>query len=100
MTPRNPLDGKCIVDRESLAAIITIVTSCNADYAALGNMRGMTYTMDAIQLMEEALAQDLTGWAAVPIYLTNEMFVKLDGGGGERWREALNASPPLPRGGE
>lgn len=105
----NKLDGKLIVDRETLAAIITIVTSCNADYAALGNMRGMTYTMDAIQLMEEALAQDNTGWAAVPVVPTNdqlhEAFMNTDDLESREvartcYTDMLNANPPLPGGGE
>jgi hypothetical protein len=121
----NKLDGKLIVDRETLAAIITIVTSCNADYAALGNMRGMTYTMDAIQLMEEALAQDNTGWVATVAKPSESMLVESAGElpeyrpddpewdqleyeivSAERhmsaaiYRTMLEASPPLPGGGE
>jgi len=90
----NKLDGKCIVDRDLLEYFGEILSEI------YGPRR------DAIN---SALDTDLTGWAAVPVEPTDdqlhEAFINTDDL--ENWSTAsacytamLNASPPLPGGGE
>lgn len=60
MTPRNPLDNKVIVDRETLENLILYWVNSDVDSKVLSAAK-------------QALAQDLTGWAAVPKMVTGRM---------------------------
>ena len=94
MTPRNPLDGKVIVDREILEQLLAIAERFYAD----PNLN----LPDARMAAQQALAQDNTGWAAVPILSTmqmdcagaNNVFDNLSRAS-ETWSAMLAASPPL-----
>lgn len=91
--PTNPLDGKVIVDRE---LITVIVAAYKNELLPL-----------AKSALKQALAADLTGWAAVPVETNDDMKVATcirDSEGYmlpltylEAYRAMLAASPPLPQ---
>lgn len=97
----NKLDGKVIVDRDTVKAVIDILDANCASFSDFERRE-----------LRKALATDLTGWAAVPVVQTPEMLnagkeeyqmvlatfgnqYKLDAIG-EAYHAMLNASPPLP----
>lgn len=107
MTPRNLLDDKVIVDRQKLQMIVNALQKIHEGEASDGyplhpEMRAF---MDHFK---QALAQDLAGWAAVPVVLTGSMFnasrvdypMTLTAPIGVvaqlKWVNTLEASPPLP----
>jgi hypothetical protein len=97
----NKLDGKVIVDRKTVEALDKFARR-------LGFERGKAFVD-----LRKALSQDTTGWAAVPVLSTIQMdvagsdemlgdeFAGLDSDVAAKvWNAMLNASPPLPEGGE
>jgi len=103
----NKLDDKVIVDREVLQYMIDQV-SIYAKYHDVPDIE----EFPLCQRAKQALAADLTGWVAVPHVLTGGMFnasrvdlpetVMLPVGlvAQCKWASILDASPPLPGGGE
>jgi len=87
----NNLDNKVIVDREVLQYMIDQV-SIYAKYYSMTNEGPIA------RKAEQALAADLTGWAAVPVNFTLKMYYA--GAAEKTVRETysamLEASPPLP----
>lgn len=97
MTPRNPLDKKVIVDRELFRALYLL-----AKNASIGKLSDA----DA-ETCRELWKQELTGWAAVPVELTddhiNVAWLNIDDDLENKTlrnvhRAMLEASPPLPTG--
>ncbi len=97
MTPRNPLDKKVIVDRKTVEALDKFARR-------LGFERGKAFVN-----LRKALAQDLTGWAAVVIEPSDdhvhEAWLKNDDDLEHKvlrnaYTDMLNANPPLLGGGE
>jgi hypothetical protein len=93
----NKLDGKVIVDRKTVEALDKFARR-------LGFERGKAFVD-----LRKALAQDNTGWAAVPVEATDDQLHSawLSVNDLENWGVArtcytamLNANPPLPGGGE
>jgi hypothetical protein len=66
MTPRNPLDGKLIIDREAAERILK-----HLEMHSCSNVTAFRHAF--IRPLEQALAQDNTGWAAVPVKHTPDM---------------------------
>ena len=101
MTPRNPLDGKVIVDREVFVGILDMARR-GLDSGFFGNVFHQDFAKG-----EQALAQDNTGWAAVVVEPTwkqeaeGAKFVNPDGSDASTVYSAmLAACPPLPGGGK
>jgi hypothetical protein len=98
----NKLDGKVIVDRDLFRALYLLAR--NSDTGKLREADAAT--------CRELWNQDLTGWAAVPVMLTGSMFnnshvdspfmvtAPIGVVAQHKWLSILNASPPLPGGGE
>jgi hypothetical protein len=100
----NKLDGKCIVDRDTLKAVIDILDANCASFSDFERRE-----------LRKALAQDLTGFVATVAEPTREMAYAgrnarlntyippiMDASVGDKisFRAMLNASPPLGGGGE
>ena len=102
----NKLDGKVIVDREAAERILK-----HLEVYSCAHLTAFRHAF--IRPLEQALATDLSGWAAVPVVQTPEMLnagkgeyqmvlatfgnqYKLDAIG-EAYYAMLNASPPLPK---
>ena len=87
----NNLDNKVIVDREVLYKLLMYLYENWAEYS-------MTNEGPIARKAEQALAADLTGWAAVPVNFTLKMYYA--GAAEKTVRETysamLEASPPLP----
>jgi hypothetical protein len=102
----NKLDGKCIVDRDKLHMIFNALENIHHEeekggYPLHPEMRAF------MEHFKTALATDLTGWAAVPVELTDDhiyvAWLKIDDDLENKTlrdvhRTMLNASPPLPTG--
>jgi len=94
MTPRNPLDGKLIIDREAAERILK-----HLEMHSCSNVTAFRHAF--IRPLEQALAQDNTGWAAVPVEETRQMmdaarlYKNLLTPWGRAYRAMLNASPAL-----
>jgi Holliday junction resolvase len=91
----NKLDGKVIIDRKTVEALDKFARR-------LGFERGKAFVD-----LRKALAQDNTGWAAVPVELTddhiNVAWLNIDDDLENKTlrnvhRAMLEASPPLPTG--
>jgi hypothetical protein len=68
----NKLDGKLIVDSEDLHTAVCYVREAAFQHEQKGY--GTHHALlDLIVRLEQALAQDLTGWAAVPVEHTPDM---------------------------
>lgn len=97
MTPRNPLDGKVIIDRTLAKAVLDILDANCASFSAHER-----------EELGHALAADHTGWAAVPVNPNRKMLAKCVQGHDpiqtavveRNHLRMLAASPPLPGGGE
>jgi len=108
----NKLDGKCIVDREDLHTAVCYVRQAAFQHEQKGYGTHHALLDLIARLEEQALATNLTGWAAVPVMLTGSMFnnSRVDSPfmvtapigvvAQHKWLSILNASPPLPGGGE
>jgi hypothetical protein len=109
----NKLDGKVIVDREDLHTAVCYVRQAAFQHEQKGYGTHHALLDLIARLEEQALATDLTGWAAVPVLSTIQMdvagsdemlgdeFAGLDSDVAAKvWNAMLEASPPLPRGGE
>lgn len=93
----NKLDDKVIVDRETLENLILYWVNSDVDSKVLSAAK-------------QALAANLTGWVAVPVEPTDNMDVfatedwlvqrALEDRASAIWQAMLEASPPLPGGGE
>lgn len=107
MTTTNPLDDKVIIDRETLETLLCLVL--NKCHLA-GDHPEET---DFVKSAQKSLAADLTGWAAVPVQLPESMWYAGQKAGTNNiayrhasdfyidiYRAMLEASPPLPGGGE
>jgi hypothetical protein len=97
MTPRNPLDKKVIVDREAAERILKHLEMHSCSHVT-------AFRHAFIRPLEKALAQDNTGWAAVPVEATDDQLHSawLSVDDLENWGVArtcytamLNASLPL-----
>lgn len=92
----NKLDDKVIVDRNAFEVILEM-----AIFGVQNGYYGNAF-YDDIERAQNALAADLTGWAAVPVNFNLKMYYA---GADEKtvretYRAMLAASPPLPGGGE
>ena len=118
LTPRNSLDGKLIIDREALQTAFCHTRDAAHELTRLGMHLAPLH--EVVARLERALAQDNTGWAAVPVKATKEQCEAEDAAVGIasvtfwaetnppesfktlksklRYRAMLNASPPLPGG--
>jgi len=93
----NKLDNKLILDRQFALELLDCLDVNDPDHGQV-----------AQKLHEIMSAQDLTGWAAVLVVPTRKMMAKFVRGNDplqtdnvvRRHRTMLNASPPLPGGGE
>lgn len=100
MTPTNPLDDKVIIDREVFVGILDMARR-GLDSGFFGEVYHQDFAKG-----EKALAANLTGWAAVPVEETRQMmdtarqYKNLLTPWGRAYRAMLEASPPLPGGGE
>ena len=99
----NKLDGKVIIDVRDLYFASACVR--DAIYRADKALAGSDYLRGLSARLDQALATDLTGWAAAPLEETAEMYEAIceaagDGDYDGIWPDALAASPPLPGGGE
>jgi hypothetical protein len=73
MTPRNPLDKKVIVDREDLHTAVCYVRQAAFQHEQKGYGTHHALLDLIARLEEQALATNLTGWAAVPVEHTPDM---------------------------
>jgi hypothetical protein len=90
----NKLDNKLILDRQFAVELLDCLDVNDPDHGQV-----------AKKLREIMSVQDNTGWVAVPVEATADMFERICEAGGSDdwdgiWPDALNASPPLPGGGE
>jgi len=100
----NELDGKVIVDRDVFVGILDMARR-GLDSGFFGDVFHKDFAKG-----EQALATDLTGWAAVPVEPPHRMQIYGEielppnhrGYGLEKdvFFAMLEASPPLPGGGE
>lgn len=99
MNPRNKLNDKVIIDREVLQNLILYWVNSDVD-------------SEVLNAAKQALAADLTGWAAVLVDSTDDMLIALyprnpfvlspsdKNGFVDCYKAMLAASPPLPGGRE
>lgn len=90
MTPTNSLDDKVIIRKSHFAEICAMLNPLNQEQDRVANK--------AMRL----LAQNLTGWVAVPVNFNLKMYYA---GADEKtvretYRAMLAACPPLPGGGK
>lgn len=107
----NELDDKVIVDRETLQYLLDW-TSCALETTDISTLSAHHYGEGEkhVAAAKHVLTTDLTGWAAVPVEPTDNMDVfatedwlvqrALEDRASAIWQAMLEASPPLPGGGE